>query len=168
MNSFSLILGNACSILAMITDSISANQKTPKAVLLVQSLSQLIYCIGTLVLRGYSGAVQNAVSILRNFVAIRNIQSKALEWTLVALGVILGLAFNNLGLMGLLPVLANFQYTLAIFRFKDNERALKFSFLLSVGMFALFNIAIYNLVGVISNSVVCISTAVNLWKSRKQ
>jgi len=68
MNSVSLIIGNLCSLLAMITDSISATRKTPKGVLLVQSLSQLIYCIGTVVLKGYSGAVQNAVSILRNFV----------------------------------------------------------------------------------------------------
>ena len=168
MNSLSLIIGNVCSVLAMITDSVSANQKSPRAVLLVQSFSQLIYCIGTVVLKGYSGAVQNAVSILRNLVAIRGIHSKAVEWTLVALGVILGLAFNNLGFMGLLPVLANLQYTLAIFRFRDNERSLKISFLISVGMFGLFNIAIFNLVGVVSNSVVCISTALNLWKTRKQ
>jgi len=168
MNSVSLIIGNLCSLLAMITDSISATRKTPKGVLLVQSLSQLIYCIGTVVLKGYSGAVQNAVSILRNFVAIRNIENKILEWALALLGVVLGIGFNNLGLMGLLPVIANFQYTLAIFRFKDNERALKISFLISVGMFALFNVAIYNAVGVVSNSVVLISTAVNLVKSRKQ
>jgi len=114
MNSVSLIIGNLCSLLAMITDSISATRKTPKGVLLVQSLSQLIYCIGTVVLKGYSGAVQNAVSILRNFVAIRNIENKILEWALALLGVVLGIGFNNLGLMGLLPVIANFQYTLAI------------------------------------------------------
>lgn len=166
MNSLSLIIGNLSSILAMITDSVSAHQKTPQRVLLVQSLSQLIYCIGTIVLKGYSGAVQNAVSILRNFVAIRNIRNPLVEWGLTGLGVVLGLAFNNLGFMGLLPVIANFQYTLAVFRFQDNERALKISFFFSVCMFALFNLAIYNMVGVVTNSVVAITTAINLLRKK--
>ena len=168
MSVISIAIGNICSLLAMVTDSISATQKTAKRVLLMQSLSQLIYCIGTIVLKGYSAAVQNAISILRNFVAIKNINNKAIEWTLVILGVALGLGFNNLGLLGLLPVIANLQYTLAIFRFKDNERAIKISFMISIGLFAIFNIVIYNAVGAIGNGVVCISTAINLFKTRNK
>ena len=167
MNEIHLIIGNVCSLLAMVTDSVSSTRKTAKGVLLVQSLSQLIYFIGTVVLKGYSGAVQNAVSILRNFVAIRDIRSKYVEWALVGLGVVLGLAFNNLGFMGPLPVIANFQYTIAVFRFQDNERALKISFAIAVGMFAVFNIAIFNVVGVVSNSVVFVTTLAVLLKSGK-
>ena len=167
MNEINLIIGNVCSILAMATDSISSTRKTTKGVLLVQSLSQLIYFIGTVVLKGYSGAVQNAVSILRNFVAIRDIHNKYVEWILAGLGVVLGLAFNNLGFMGLLPVIANFQYTIAIFRFQDNERALKISFAIAIGLFAIFNIAIYNVVGMLSNSVVFVTTVAVLLKSNK-
>lgn len=167
MNEIHLIIGNVCSLLAMVTDSVSSTRKTAKGVLLVQSLSQLIYFIGTVVLKGYSGAVQNAVSILRNFVAIRDIRNKYVEWALVGLGVVLGLAFNNLGFMGLLPVIANFQYTIAVFRFQDNQRALKISFAIAVGMFAVFNIAIFNVVGVVSNSVVFVTTLAVLLKSGK-
>lgn len=167
MNEIHLIIGNVCSLLAMVTDSVSSTRKTAKGVLLVQSLSQLIYFIGTVVLKGYSGAVQNAVSILRNFVAIRDIRSKYVEWALVGLGVVLGLAFNNLGFMGLLPVIANLQYTIAVFRFQDNQRALKISFAIAVGMFAVFNIAIFNVVGVVSNSVVFVTTLAVLLKSGK-
>ena len=166
MNSISLILGNGCSLLAMVTDSISSTQKTAKGVLLMQSLSQLIYCIGTILLKGYSGAVQNVVSILRNFVAIRKISSPLIEWILVALGVALGLLFNNLGLIGYLPVVANLQYTLAVFKFKENERALKISFALCIGLFAIFNCAIFNFVGAASNLVVLGTTLVMLFKQQ--
>ena len=168
MNVTAVILGNICSLLAMVTDSISASRKTARGVLLVQNVSQLIYGIGSILLKGYSGAVQNLVSILRNLVAIRNISSAFLEWTLVVLGVVLGIAFNNLGLMGLMPVIANLQYTLAVFRFRDNERALKFSFWIAVGLFTLFNVAIYNVVGVVSNLVVFVTTAVALFRDRKK
>ena len=168
MNGLYLIVGNVGSLLAMLTDSFSSTRKTAKGVLMVQNLSQVIYGISTVVLGGYSAAVQNVVSILRNLVAIRGIRSKVLEWILVALGVVLGLALNNLGFMGLLPVVANFQYTLAVFRFQDNERALKVSFFFAVVMYAVFNIAIYNVVGVICNSVVAVTTAVYLLKGNKK
>lgn len=167
MNTISLLIGNACSLLGMVTDSVSSTRKTARDVLLFQSLSQLIYCIGTIVLKGYSGAVQNAVSILRNLAAIRKVENKLLEWILVALGVILGIRFNNLGLIGYLPVIANLEYTLAVFRFKDNERSLKISFLICIGMFALFNLAIFNFVGVCANLVVFVTTLVILLRKGK-
>lgn len=49
MNSINLLVGNVCSLLAMVTDSVSAAQKTVKRVLLIQCISQLIYCTGTIV-----------------------------------------------------------------------------------------------------------------------
>ena len=166
MITIGIVIGNICSLLAMITDSISSSQKTAKGILVVQSISQFIYGIGTLVLKGYSGAVQNAVSILRNFVAIKQIESKVLEWLLVLMGVVLGIYFNNLGLIGYLPVIANLQYTLAIFKFKDNERGIKISFAICIGLFALFNVAILNIIGACSNFVVMVATVIMLIKKK--
>lgn len=168
MNTTHLIIGNLCSLLAMLTDSFSSTRKTTKDVLRVQNVSQLIYCIGTVILKGYSGAVQNVVSLLRNLAAIHNVQSKAVQWILAALGVVLGVAFNNLGLMGLLPVVANLGYTIAVFRFQNNERALKTAFMLCVFCFAIFNIALYNLVGMVSNLIVAATAAISLIKTPRK
>ena len=161
-----LVIGNICSLLAMITDSISSSRKTAKGVLMVQNISQLIYCFGSIVLRGYSAAVQNAVSILRNFAAMREKQSKWIEYALIALGVVLGVCFNNRGIAGLLPVVANLQYSIAVFRFRDNERALKISFMIAVFSFAVFNAVLMNIVGVISNLVVFFTAFAFLCKKK--
>ena len=160
MEHIDIVVGNACSLLAMGTDAISSAQKTAKRVLWMQTLSQVIYLTGTIVLKGYSGAVQNAVSIARNLVAIKKINSKVIQWVLVVLGVALGLIFNNLSWIGLLPVVANLQYTLCIFKFKDNETALKISFLISIAMFGVFNLAIKNYVGFCTNMAVAVLPAV--------
>ena len=162
-----LIIGNLCTLLAMGANALSSTRKTAKGVLLLQNLSQGIYFMSAVVLGGYSAAVQNAVSIFRNFAAIRNVKSKTIEWTLTALGVILGVVFNNRGWMGLFPVLGNLQYTLAIFRFKDNERALKLSFLISVAFFCVFNVVLRNYVGVAADTVVMITTAIVLIQGKK-
>ena len=163
-----LLIGNLCSLLAMVTDGISSSRKTAKDMLLMQCVSQLLYGICTIVLKGYSGAVQNAVSILRNLIAIRGKESKAVEWGLAALAVILGFCFNNLGVLGWLPIVANLEYTLAVFRFKENERALKIAFLINTALYVVFNVVILNFVGAVSSVAVLIVTAMFLIKSRKR
>ena len=125
-----LIIGNLCSLLAMITDSISSSRKTVRGMLLVQCLGLILFTISSIVLKGYSAAVQNIVSIFRNLLASSKFQSKTVEWFMVILAVVLGVRFNNLGLVGLFPVIANLEYTIAIFQFRENELLLKTAFLM--------------------------------------
>ena len=166
MNPTELIVGNLCSVIAMVTDSLSAAQPTAKKILAVQTLSQLSYFTGAVILGGYSAAVQNAVSILRNLAAVFDIRNAWIEWFLVGLGVALGIVFNNLGLMGWLPIIASAQYSIAIFRFRDNERALKLSLLISSAMFAVFSVAILNFVGVVTNTVVAVTAGLSLGRRK--
>ena len=98
----------------------------------------------------------------------KNIKNRYIEWGLIILGVVFGLHFNNRGIVGLLPVIANSEYSVAIFRFKDNERALKISFLICIVLFSIFNLYIMNYVGVATNCVVFASTAAFLVKKDKK
>lgn len=165
---YGLILGNLCTLLAMGFNALSSTRKTPKGVLLTQNISQGIYAVSAIVLSGYSAAVQNVVSIIRNLVATRKKNNKFVEWLLVTLGVVLGIAFNNRSWVGLLPVVGNLQYTLAIFKFKDDERKIKFFFLLSVVAFVIFNFAIRNYVGVVSDLIVIVTTSIMLLRKENK
>ena len=164
MNDNALIAGNLCTLLAMVANSVGSTRKTTKGTLWAQNVGQVIYFISALLLRGYSAAVQNVVGFLRNLAAIRQIRSKPLEWMLVGLGVVLGVAFNNRGLIGLLPVIGNLQYTLVIFRFARNEWVVKISYLVSLIFFVIFNLTIYNFAGALSDLLVVLTTAIVLVK----
>ena len=161
-----LIVGNGCSLLATVTDTVSSTRKTAKGVLLSQTASQVFYCVGAIVLGGYTAAVQNGVSIVRNLLAISGKSYKWIEWLLVILGVVLGIVFNTLGLMGWLPIIAGTEYSLAVFRFKNDERKLKWAFALCIGLYTIFNFAIQNYVGAASNLFVCIATVGLLLKKK--
>ena len=87
---------------------------------------------------------------------------------MIILGLALGIVFNNRGIIGLLPVIGNLQYTLAIFYLKDNERLFKISFLISLIGFVIFNIAILNIVGAIADTIVSITTIIALIKERNK
>lgn len=162
-----IIVGNVCSLCAMVSDSVSGTRKKHSEILAVQMLSQVFYGAGTIILKGYSSTVQNAVAILRNLTAMKNIRSKVVEWTLILLGVVLGIVFNNRGLIGWLPVVANLEYSVAVFRFRDQERKLKYAFILNMVMYLAFSLAILNFVGAAANVVVAATTAISLARERR-
>ena len=62
---------------------------------------------------------------------MKDAKSKVLEWGLILAGVVLGVVFNNRGILGWLPVIANFEYSVSVFKFKDNEKALKLAFIIN-------------------------------------
>ena len=163
-----VLIGNICSLCAMVSDSVSSVQKTHCRILAVQTLSQFFYAAGSIILKGYSSTVQNAVAVLRNVAAIKRIKSKTVEWILILLGVALGAAFNNLGLLGWLPIIANLEYSVAMFRFADDVRLLKAAFILNSVMYAVFNFMIKNYVGAVSCAVVIVTTAAALIKGARK
>lgn len=163
----SIIIGNLFSICAMISDSISGTKKKHNEMMFVQIISQFFYAASSIALKGYSSTAQNIVAVFRNYAAMKNIKNKALEWALIIAGVVLGIILNNRGLLGWLPIIANLEYSIAVFQLKDNERTLKIAFIINMIMFAIFNVVIQNYVGLLSCSIIAITTAISLFKSNK-
>lgn len=157
-----IIVGNVCSLCAMVTDSVSSTRKKHSQILGVQIISQFFYAAGSIILKGYSSTAQNIVAVLRNLAAMKNTKSKLLEWVLILLGVVLGAVFNNRGLLGWLPIVANLEYSVAMFRFRDNVKGLKVSLLINTLMYSVFNFIILNYVGGVSCIVVGVTTAISL------
>ena len=119
-------------------------------------------------LKGYSSTAQNIVAVFRNLAAMKNVKSKVLEWGLILAGVVLGAAFNNRGLLGWLPIIANLEYSVAVFRLKENEKALKLAFIVNMIMYAVFSAIILNYVGVLSCVVIAVTTAVSLSRTGRR
>ena len=169
MDNISLLLGNGCSLLATLSNVFASTRKTARGVLLVQSVGQAFYFACALFLKAPSGAVQNAVSIVRNFVAMgKKKSSKWVEWALIAAAAVLGVVFNNRGLAGWLPIVGNLEYSLAVFRYRDNQRMLKAALVVSLMIFIVFNIIIGNVVGTVADFIVAVTTTVDLWRTREK
>ena len=163
-----IIAGNICSLCAMITDAISGTRKKHRQILGIQCLSQVFYGAGSIILKGYSSTAQNIAGIFRNLAAMKGIRNKAVEWALILLGVVLGIVFNNRGLLGWLPIIANLEYSVAVFRFRNNEKSLKICFIVNMLMFAVFSAVIRNYVGLAGNTFVAATTAVSLFRNNKK
>ena len=142
MTETSVILGNVFSLCAMISDSISGTRKKHRDIMAVQIVSQFFYGASSVALKGYSSTAQNAVAVFRNLAAMKNVKSKSPERALILAGVVLGVIFNNRGLLGWLPIIANLEYSVTVFRLRDNETALKTAFIVNMVMYAIFSLVI--------------------------
>lgn len=162
-----IVLANILFLLTVIPDTVSASRKNPKAILGWQTVSQVFYGLGAMLLSAPSAAVQNLVNIFRNLFAISDRQTRAVQWVLTVLGVVLGALFNNRGLWGWLPILASLLYSLTVIFFNHDQRKLKIAFAITLFVYAIFNIPLLNVVGVISNSVVFISTVAFLIRDKR-
>ena len=167
MNQTAIVIGNLFSLCAMISDSISGTRKKHREIMAVQTVSQVFYGASSIALKGYSSTAQNAVAIFRNLAAMRNVKNGILEWTLILAGVVLGVIFNNRGLLGWLPIIANLEYSILVFKLKNNESALKLAFIINMVMYAVFSAVILNYVGVLSCVIIAITTAISLIKAGK-
>lgn len=168
MSTWTIVIGNIFSLFAMICDSFASSRKTQKQILSVQTVSAGFYTLCSFVLKGYSAVVQDIAAIIRNIFAITKKDTKVIKITILLLGIGLGIYFNNLGLVGLLAVAANAEYTVAVFMFKDNVLALKIAFLINLIMYCIFNAFILNFVGVVSNAFVAVTTTIFIFQHIKE
>lgn len=168
MNHIVIIIGNILSLCAMVTDSISGTRRKHSEIMAIQIVSQFFYGASSIVLKGYSALAQNVVAVFRNLASMKNVKSKALEWVLILSGVVLGVVLNNRGLLGWLPIIANFEYSVAVFRFKDNGKALKIAFIINAVMFGIFNVFLMNYVGAVSCTIIAITTFIAIIKESKE
>lgn len=163
-----IILGNITSFLANILDAYSSTRKTKKEMMKIQCIGCIVYTVSNTLFNAYSTVVQNLCAFLRNILAVKEVQSKIIQYIIVLAGIILGIYFNNLGLLGLLPVFANAEYSICLFVIKNNVRALKYSFLICNICFIILNFFIKNYVGLIFTSITVITTIINLIKKPLQ
>ena len=96
---------------------------------------------------------------------MKNIKSRILEWALILAGVVLGVLLNNRGLLGWLPIIAHLEYSVSVFKLKGNEKALKLAFIVNMIMYAVFSAVIKNYVGVLSCTVIAVTTAISLFRA---
>lgn len=85
--------------------------KNKKAVLLVQTIQIILFIIGNLLLGGITGAISNALGALRNILCYFDKLRFWIMTLITFLAVLLGICFNDLGVIGFLPIISVVIFT---------------------------------------------------------
>lgn len=125
-----IIIGNIIALIASILMVISGLQKKKKTILFIQIIQITLSVISNIVLGGYTGAIINAISCIRDILCYKDKLGTKEKIIIIILAIGLTITFNNLSLIGLLPLIATIVYI----SFMNTKDVVKFKFLVIFSM----------------------------------
>lgn len=150
-------IGNIIALIASVLMVLAGLQKKKKKILFIQIIQIALSVVSNLVLGGYTGAIINAISCVRDILCYKGKMGKIEKTVLILLSVGLSLVFNNLGWIGFLPVIATVVYIL----FMNTKDVVKFKVLIvfSMIMWLMYDVyiksytsGIFDLMSIIANT----------------
>lgn len=134
-----IVIGNVIALMASILMVLAGLQKKKKKILFIQIIQIALSVVSNLVLGGYTGAIINAISCVRDILCYKDKMGTREKIVLIILSVVLSLVFNNLGWIGLLPVIATVIYII----FMSTKDVVKFKVLIIASMIMWLTYDIY-------------------------
>jgi hypothetical protein len=105
-----VIIGNAIGFVASVLMVATGFIAKKKNILFVQTIQIGLQVLSNLVLKGFPGAVSNGLGFIRNIVCYKEKLNLFWKIFLTAATIIITAAFNNLGIIGFLPVISAVVY----------------------------------------------------------
>ena len=105
-----IIIGNLIALIASLIMVYIGLLKNKKEFIFLQSVHIGLFALSNLILGGITGFIINSLSIFRNILCYKNKLNLLFKLILSFLITFLSLKFNNLGLIGLFPLISSLVY----------------------------------------------------------
>lgn len=161
-----LIIGNIIALIASLIMVYSGILKKKKKILYFQTIQIGLSVISNLVLGGISGAIINAISLIRNILCYKNKLKLKEKIIITFLTTILILKFNNLGFIGLLPLISTITYIWLM----NIKNVKKFKLLIAFTMFMwfIYDLAIKSYTSAIFDAMTMITNLISIFQINKK
>lgn len=117
-----IIIGEIFSFIAALALGYSTFSNNKKNMMFWQILDSMLNALANVFLYAYSGVVVCVMTALRNVLVAYDKFQKWMLWIFVIFSALLGLVFNNTGLIGILPIIASIGYTICLYIFNDTQK----------------------------------------------
>lgn len=135
-----IIIGNVVMFIGAALMSIIGLFKNKKTIIAAQTGQISLMTAGSLLLGSIPGAVVNALSIVRNLLCYNGKLTKTVKGILIFLTVTISVIFNNIGIVGFLPIIASVAFI--VFMDTENVVELKWLIIATASMWMIHDIYI--------------------------
>lgn len=138
-----IVIGNIVSFVAGIFIILSMWVNDEKRAYKYQFLNAFILIISSVFFYSWTGVVTMAIAASRNLMVYYD--RLTFRWTMffIAISIVLGLAVNTMGLVGILPIIAIVQISLSNYYLKEIG-PIKTSFILNSAIYVVYFLAIWD------------------------
>lgn len=105
-----IIIGNIVALIASLLMVYSGVLKQKKKILYVQTVQIGLSVISNIILGGIVGAIINGLSCVRNILCYKDKLGMKEKIIITILALILSISFNNIGIIGILPLISTIVY----------------------------------------------------------
>lgn len=136
-----LLIGNAFALFAAFCIVVSVVKKSKKDLILWQLWSIILSTFSCIALYAYAAVITCIMDLIRNALAYKDKLSFKITLILVILCIIFGLWINNLGMIGIIAVVASSSYTIFMCITK-NEQQMRWAFIFNQSLWLIHDIYI--------------------------
>ena len=162
-----LIIGKIIALTASLFMVYSGILKEKKKILYVQTVQIGLSVVSNIVLGGITWAIINAISMIRNIICYKEKLGTREKIIITILAVVLSLIFNNLGIIGILPVISTVTYVW-LMNVKD-VRKFKLLIAFTMLMWLIYDVIIKSYTSALfdfANLIANVATAFQIRKSK--
>ena len=156
----SVVIGNAVALIGSLIMVYSGVIKDKLKIIYVQTVSTVVFTMSNIILGGITGAIVNVLSCIRNILCYKNKLGFKEKIIISAVSIALSLSFNNLGIIGLLPLISAILY-IWLMNIKD---VVKFKILIIITMilWLVYDISIKSYVSAIFDFATIVSNFISI------
>ena len=155
-----LIIGNILALIASLLFVYSGILKKKNKIIIAQSIQKALSTISNIVLKGYSGAIVHAISFIRNILCYYEKLYLSVKIIITIITIILTYLFNNLGLIGILPLISSILYLW----FMDIKDIVKFKYLMlsTILLWGIYDFTVQSYTSFLFNIISAIATIISI------
>ncbi len=161
-----LIIGNIFSLFSAICIAISVIKKNKNDLIWWQILDVMFCILSNIALYAYAASTTNVISLIRNILAYKNKLTKLWTVVLTVLCIIVGLWANNLGIIGLFPIVASASYTVLIYISK-NDQQMRLALLSNLMLWFVHDAYVQAYPSAFTDLILSLWTIIQFFKNRK-
>ena len=153
-----IVVGNIIALVASLVMVYSGILKQKKKILYAQTIQISLFVLSNFILGGITGAIINIFSFIRNILCYKDKLDLKAKIILIILSATISIMFNNLGFIGLLPVISTVIYiilmnTKDIIKFKWLNVFTMFMWLIYDLFIKSYTSAIFDFMGIVANII---------------
>ena len=162
---YNLILGNILSFIGTFFLALSPQQNSKKDIVFYQIFSSAFDALANFTLGGFSGTIAILASLTRNILIYKNKCTHTAVIIIMIAMIIGSLSGNRHGFIGILPIIANLEYTIWLHLGSENAKGVKLSIAINVLIWAVYDLTILAIPAFISDIVIFALTLYGIHKS---
>lgn len=164
-----IVVANIIALIASLFMVYSGILRNKKEILLIQTIQIGLSVASNIILGGITGAIINTLSFIRNLLCYKNKLGLKSKIILTFLAILLTLIFNNLGIIGLLPLISTIVY-IWLMNIK-NVMQFKILIMFTMLIWGIYDIyiksytsALFDFGNIIANAISIYQLRKNIWR----